>query len=76
MSDKNDNKDDLESDSDLNPNTELWNIKQCDNIWYRIDPSKVKTIKDVVILLDAINIKFNKTHPGFHLISHLLKEEK
>ena len=55
----------------------LWDLKSQDgNIWYRIDPSKINTVNDIALLLDAINIKFQKTHSEFHLISHLLKKEK
>ena len=43
--------------------------------WYRIDPNKVKTMSDVVRLLDAINIKFIDTHDDFDKISDLLTAE-
>jgi len=44
--------------------------------WYRVDPNKVKTMADVVRLLDAINIKFIDTHDDFDKISDLLTREE
>lgn len=68
----------MKFDPDL-ADPELWDMNVVDPdvpVWYRIDPSKIKTVKDIALLLDAINIKFIKTHEDFDKISHLLKEEK
>jgi len=79
MEDHNDDIIDPQNDSEMSYDTELWDMNIVDPdapVWYRIDASKIKTVQDIVVLLDAINIKFLKTHTDFDKISHLLKEEK
>lgn len=43
---------------------------------YRVDPDKVKTIEDVVAIINALAIRVNRTYPGFEDIEHLLTKEE
>lgn len=65
-----------DKDSKKDDSTLIWGPEKKNYTWYRIDPSKIKTVKDIALLLDAINIKFQTSHPEFDLISHLLKKEE
>ncbi|RLA20434.1 MAG: hypothetical protein DRQ62_10545 [Gammaproteobacteria bacterium] len=44
--------------------------------WYKLDTSKIKTVDDIVNILDAIDIKFVKGHRLFNKIEKYLKADK
>jgi len=76
MNDRDDDATDPQEEGFLSYDPELWDMTAKKEGWWRIDPSKIKTVQDIVMILHAINIKFVNTHPDFDKISHLLKEEK
>jgi sporulation protein YlmC with PRC-barrel domain len=43
--------------------------------YYKIDFDKVKTIKDIKLILSALQIAFSESYENFEDIKHLLKEE-
>jgi len=44
------------------------------NKMYQIDGTKIKTLNDVAVLIDAIQISFGTDHQSFENIKHLLKK--
>ena len=77
MDERDDDIIDPQDDSEMSFDPELWDIAATTHSgsWYRIDPTKIKTVEDIALLLDAINIKFIETHYDFEKIAHLLKKE-
>jgi len=44
--------------------------------WYELDIEKVKTIDDIKVLLEAMQISFTNTHPAFDNIEKYLKPKE
>jgi hypothetical protein len=56
---------------------EIWGGAEPDHNAYRIDPSKIKTLDDVIRIIDALNIMVDRTYPDFEQIADLVtKVEK
>lgn len=42
---------------------------------YSVDPSKIKTFEDVIVIINALDIKFADNHERFEEVKHLLQDE-
>ena len=58
---------------------EIWghdDSNRDDRVLYKVDPAKIKTIEDVVAIINTLAIRVNRTYPGFSDIEHLLTKEE
>ena len=53
---------------------EIWGHTnaEIDSSMYKIDPEKIKTLEDVVRIIDALNIQVSRVYPNFEQIEDLL----